>query len=62
MIEVVIEDVSDDQCDTTAATRTSSNVPEPASISLHLRLMPLTALLEQKKPRRRYPSLRLPPG
>jgi hypothetical protein len=29
---------------------------------LHLRLMPLTARLEQKNLGRRYPSGRLPPG
>src|SRR5262245_10636745 len=48
MMEVVNEDVGDDQFDTTAATRTSSSATAPARISLHPRLMPLTAHLGQK--------------
>jgi hypothetical protein len=48
MMEVVKEDVSDDEFDTTVATRTTSNAPASARISFHLRLMPLTAHLEQK--------------
>jgi hypothetical protein len=62
MREVVKEDVSDDQFDTTAATRTSISAIAQARMSLRLRLMALPARLEQKNPDWRYPSRRLPPG
>ena len=50
MMEVVIERASDDQVDTTTTMRTTSNATEPVRMCLRLRLMTLTARLEQKNP------------